>query len=308
MRTLVILPAALLGLAVFGCGAASDPAQRNADEAAAVPTSPVGTPADDVPTARIEPVTGQASGEPDGGNEAIRRKIVYQATLDLVVEDFSAVSEQVETLAKRHGGFVAYSSLSGATGSPRTGTWKVRVPATNYGTFLQEAQRLGEFQTLQSESEEVTVEFYDVESRIRNRKASEERLLALLRESAGHLDDVLKIEQHLSRVREEIERLEGRLRVLGDLTAFCTVTITARETRGYVPPQVATFRQRAHRAWTGSLSSLVVTGENLAVLLIVLAPWLAVLAILSACVFTARRALRPRRAGSAHGIDNSKDD
>ncbi|MDZ7615872.1 MAG: DUF4349 domain-containing protein [Patescibacteria group bacterium] len=229
-------------------------------------------------------MAGIEAGEPQGNvpggdDEPIGRKIIYRANLDLIVEDFSGIPKQVENLAEQHGGFVAGSSLSGAAGSPRSGNWTVRVPVGSYGTFLEEAQRLGEFRTLRSESEEVTGEFYDVQTRIRNRKIAEDRLLALLQERTGQLDDVIKIEQHLSQVREEIERLEGRLRVLGNLTAFSTVTISIHEVQGYVPPQVATFGQRIHRAWTDSVNSLRVAGENAAILLTELAPWLIVLAI-----------------------------
>lgn len=276
-------------ITLVGCSRSQDASQHQIATAAKMSEPEAEDVVGDTSVAGLEAGERQGNG-PGGDDEAIGRKIIYRANLDLIVEDFSGIPKQVETLAERHGGFVAGSSLSGAAGSPRSGTWTVRVPVGSYGTFLEEAQRLGEFQTLRSESEEVTGEFYDVQTRIRNRKTAEERLLALLQESTGQLEDVIKIEEHLSRVREEIERLEGRLRVLGNLTAFSTVTITVHEVQGYAPPQVATFGQRIQRAWTGSLNSLRVAGENAAILLTAFAPWLVVLAIpLAVVVWIGRR-------------------
>ena len=286
MRLRNVVAIVLAGaIAIAGCSGQQDLSRHQISSAAKMPEPAVKTPepaaeqvAADASSAGIE--AGEPQGKPSGGdNEPIARKIIYRANLDLIVEDFSGIPKQVETLATRHGGFVAGSSLSGSAGSPRSGTWTVRVPVGSYGTFLEEAQKLGEFRTLHSESEEVTGEFYDVQTRIRNRKIAEERLLALLQERTGQLDDIIKIEEHLSQVREEIERLEGRLRVLGNLTAFSTVTISIHEVQGYAPPQVATFRQRVHRAWADSLNSMRVAGENAVILLAALAPWLIVLAI-----------------------------
>ncbi len=297
MRFRNVFAAVLAGVSAFGgCGGSQDASRRQSAPAVKMSEPSAEEFAGDASIAGLE--AGERLGNvPSGDDEAIGRKIIYRANLDLIVEDFGGIPKQVETLAERHGGFVAGSSLSGAAGSPRSGTWTVRVPVGSYGTFLEEAQRLGEFQTLRSESEEVTGEFYDVQTRIHNRKTAEERLLALLQESTGQLEDVIKIEEHLSRVREEIERLEGRLRVLGNLTAFSTVTITIHEVQGYAPPQVATFGQRIQRAWTGSLDSLRVAGENAAILLTAFAPWLIVLAIPLAVVVWIGRRWRFRSRG-----------
>ena len=70
---------------------------------------------------------------------------------------------------------------------------------------------------------------YDIEARIKNKKVEEQTLNKILQERSGNLEDVLKIEVELSRVRGEIERLEGKIRVLENLSSLATLTINVRE-------------------------------------------------------------------------------
>lgn len=83
-----------------------------------------------------------------------------------------------------------------------------------------------------SSSKDVSEEYYDVEARIRNKQKTESRLVTLLEKEAGNLEQVLKVEEKLDRVREEIERMQGRLRVLRDQTSLATVTLNIEQIRG----------------------------------------------------------------------------
>ena len=67
----------------------------------------------------------------------------------------------------------------------------------------------------------------------------------------------------LSRVRSEIERMQGRLRALSNLTSLATVTVTASEIKGYVPPQAPTLATRISRTFAASLETLQQVGEGL---------------------------------------------
>ena len=58
----------------------------------------------------------------------------------------------------------------------------------------------------------------------------------ILQERSGKLEDVLKIEIELSRVRGEIEQLEGKIRVLESLSSLATLTLNVRERDKYAPP------------------------------------------------------------------------
>ena len=210
------------------------------------------------------------------GVDALRRKIIYTATLELVVEDFEPVQSQVEALVKRSQGYVAHSAVSGMPGRPRSGQWTIRVPVDRYDGFLAAARELGEVQSVKSDSKDVSEEFYDVEARIRNKEQEEQRLLKLLAEATGKLKDVLEVEREVSRVRGEVEQLKGRLRVLSDLTALTTVELRINEVKGYVPQEAPTYGTRVRRAFEGSLTSLVSTARGFLIAMAALAPWLVV--------------------------------
>lgn len=219
----------------------------------------------------------QAEGQPDQGQplggQALERKIIYTAEVDLVVEQLAGVREKVEALVKKSGGYVAKSNLRGTSGRPRGADWTVRIPVEKYGEFLDAAQALGEVRTLSSNSQDVSEEFYDVEARIRNKKLEESRLLKHLEESTGKLEDILAVEGEISRVRGEIEQMEGRLRVLTNLTSLTTVTLRVTEIKNYVPEAAPTYGTRVGRSFAASISGLVTFAQNASILAVVVAPW-----------------------------------
>ena len=69
----------------------------------------------------------------------------------------------------------------------------------------------------------------DITARVTNARRLEERLISLLANRTGKLDEVLRVERELARIREEIERYEGRLRYLTARVAMSTLTITIHE-------------------------------------------------------------------------------
>lgn len=231
----------------------------------------------------------------DAAGPRTERKIIYNATLDLIVADLEDVAAGVEELARKHDGFLAKSSIDTARGRPRSGSWTIRVPVTRYNEFLSAAGALGELERRTEDSREVTAEFYDLDTRIRNKRVEEERLLKHLADSTGKLEDILAVEKELSRVRTEMEQMQGQLRVLQDLTALSTVTLNAREIQGYVPVASPTFGTRIGRAWTQSLDGLLSAGKTIVIAAVFFAPWLIVIALPIVVVILLRWRLRRKR-------------
>jgi hypothetical protein len=211
------------------------------------------------------------------GTETLQRKIIHTATLTLVVEHFDPVPEEVAALVDRFGAYVARSQITGAAGSLRRGQWTVRVPVERYEAFLSAAGKLGEIHNVHSDSQDVTEEYYDVDANIRNKKQEETRLNDLLAKAAGRLDEVLTLEREITRVRGEVEQLEGRLHVLGSVTAMSTVNLEISEIKEFVPGEPIGYGTRVRRAWEDSLAALLSVGQALSILLVALSPWVGVL-------------------------------
>jgi len=226
-----------------------------------------------------------------------QRKIVYQADIDLIVEDFSQVPAKLSAIVKQFDAFVSKSGRGGPSGSPRSGQWTIRVPVAHFDELLQAAQELGEVRKVDTRSQDMSEEYYDIEARIRNKKQEEARLLKLLEERTGELEDVLAVEREVSRVRGEVDQLEGRMRVLADLTSLSTVTLRVEEIKNYQPPEAAGFGTRVRRQFDGSVAALKVTGEWLVLFIVGAAPWLGTIGIPAMVVALVLRRRITRRYG-----------
>lgn len=205
---------------------------------------------------------------------AIVRKIIYNADVHLIVDNFETGETQLKRLITQYNGQIASSDQRGQSGSQRTGHWKVRIPVENFDAFKAAVEKVGNLERSSINSSDVTEEFYDIEARLKNKKVEETRLLAHLEKSTAKLSDILDVEKELSRVRSEIEQMQGRLNLLTNLTNLTTVDINIREVKNYVPPTAPTFGDEVSRTLSNSWSMLLRTGRNLALNLISILPWL----------------------------------
>ena len=145
----------------------------------------------------------------------------------LVVSNIQTAMDKVASLAANMGGWTVSSERANDFG----GKIAVRVPAER----LDEA--IGQVRTVavavESEittSKDVTAEYFDSQSRLRNLRATETAMLNLL-EQAPNARDALEIRKTLSEVQEEIEILLGRLKLLEETSAFSLVNVTMRVKR-----------------------------------------------------------------------------
>ncbi len=200
-----------------------------------------------------------------------QRYLIRTALLSLEVDEAPKALERLRQLVKDNSGYVAdlreWVDELGNVGAQV----KVRVPASRFESMLAEVKTLGKALEVQVSSEDVTEEYVDIDAQLRNLKRTEERLLGHLSRSAK-LADTLAVERELSRVRMEIERLEGRMRYLQHRIAYCTLDITLRpvaRTQPLVPPQSFSSGKVASDA----VRSLVGFAQRLWSLVIWLAVW-----------------------------------
>jgi hypothetical protein len=201
------------------------------------------------------------------------RQIIYRASLNLHVQNFGETDKKITTLVGDAGGFVSQFSEDRSYGTQRGGRWTVRIPFDKFSWFLDEVGQLGVAERREVQSQDVTEEYIDLQSRLKNKQALEARLLELVANRGDAIKDVLALEGELSRVREEIERLQGRIRFLSDRVALTTVEIAAYERLDYQPPE-ATFAQRLYSTLMLSADRLRQLGESVVLALAAILPWL----------------------------------
>ena len=278
------LGAVALLVPAAGCGVNS--ARERSKFAEAVASAPAAT----SPAPGGEASAPTPAGEP---TPMLPRKIIYNAQVTLVVESVATVAVEIARLVKEHGGYISETDRTSYTHSQRTATWKIRVPVDRFDAFLTAVGTLGEMPQSHLDSQDVSQEYYDLEARIANKQKEETRLQKHLADSTGKLEDILAVERELSRVRGEIEQAQGRHRFLSSQSALSTVTITASELKDYTPPIRPTFAARIGRTFQRSIDQLVEFGKNLLLVVVAVAPWLPIGALL---LWPAWRLVRRRRA------------
>jgi len=193
--------------AVGGAAGAMKAAAPPALDAAAIQLPSSQTTSDAVVSSMIIR-TGQASVQVDSLEQGIRA---------------------VRALAGRVGGYIANSSIVAGTERVHSATLEIKIPAARFDDAINGLQPIGHLESVNVSAEDVGEEFVDVAARAENGRKLEQRLIEILGTRTGRLSDVLAVERELARVREEIERQEGRMRFLRTRAAMSTLAVTVHE-------------------------------------------------------------------------------
>jgi len=195
------------------------------------------------------------------------------------VEKVDAAVLKIRQLAAQYNGYIANSSISGGRDQIRQATLELKLPGARYDEAVGSLSTIGKVETVSSNAQDVGEEFVDVTARVNNAKRLEERLISLLANRTGKLDEVLRVERELARVREEIERYEGRLRYLTSRVSMSTLSITVHEPAPILGnnPGENPIAAALRRAWRNFIGFLAATIASLGVLiplgLLALAGW-----------------------------------
>ncbi len=172
-----------------------------------------------------------SSGNPQG--VAGERQIISQASLDLEVGDVNAAAIQLRGLVESFGGFIEHVSTSGGP-NPEHGSAVVRVSGDRFLDALDNIGRLGKTVGQTLGQRDVTGEAIDFEARLRSERSTEQSLLKLL-DRAVSVSDVLTVERELTRVRADIERLQGQLEFIQRSVALATIAVSFVLPPGSIP-------------------------------------------------------------------------
>ena len=227
--------------------------------------------------------------------------IIRTGTATVQVDSLEQAMARVEQLARSLGGYVANTAIQSGSEALRRASMEVKIPAARWNQALSGLQPIGKLESQATNTEDVGEEFVDVTARMTNARRLETRLVELLATRTGRLEDVLAVERELARVREEIERYEGRLRYLRTRAAVSTLTVELHEPSPVLSPGqspiVDAFRD-AWRNFVGFTAGLIASLGWLIPLLLVIAALVWILRR----IFRGRSPFNPSwRRGSAPG-------
>ncbi|HEY4270381.1 MAG TPA: DUF4349 domain-containing protein [Candidatus Udaeobacter sp.] len=194
------------------------------------------------PAARAEMAAKETGSEPTAMNSATapssaetpapelaNRKLIRNATVELEIVSFDDTVQKITAFAKEERGYVATTDSQKQANGKLHGQVVVKILPENLDRFLQKIRGLGELKNQTLGTEDVTKAYLDTDARLKNARVMEQRLIDMLKTKTGKVSDLLQVEKELSRVREEIEKMQGELKYWDSQVQFATVTISLAE-------------------------------------------------------------------------------
>jgi hypothetical protein len=136
---------------------------------------------------------------------------------------------RVRRLAQETGALVANTTVQTGREQQRSASLELRVPSDRFDAVVNGLAPIGKVESVNISAQDVGEEFVDLTARLANARRLETRLIELLANRTGRLSDVLTVERELARVRETIERYEGRLRYLQSRVSVSSLTVVVHE-------------------------------------------------------------------------------
>ena len=156
------------------------------------------------------------------------RMVVRTGNIELVVSDVAVTLDNITKVASDFGGYVV-TSQKWKEGERNLGTISIRVLAENYDKTVVALRALAKSVTSEStSSQDVTEEYSDLDSRVKNLEATETQLQKIM-QTATKTEDILSIQRELTNVRGQIEQAQGRMQYLQRTSSTSLIQIKLNE-------------------------------------------------------------------------------
>lgn len=213
------------------------------------------------PASKSEYIQKDQDKNLDAPSPKIEQKIIKQASLRFETNDLEETYKQIQTAVKQSQGKVQSDSEGKDYGTLYRNI-TIRVPSQNFDNFISTISKgVSYFERKEITAEDVTEQYIDLTTRLKNKRKLEERYLQIL-QKATKISEILEIEKQISIIREEIEAKEGQLKYLESRVSESTVTI---EFFKNLPEQEAVQLSYGSKVWTAvksgffSLSSFFIS-------------------------------------------------
>lgn len=217
----------------------------------------------------------------------LTRKLIRNMDLQVETTDFDPLITALQTKVSEFNGYIEQSDISGESitnqGRPskRYAHMTLRIPAEKLDSFIAQVEAVGNIIYKSESVSDVTLQYSDIESRLKTLRMEQERLWELLAK-ADTTEAIILLEERLTEVSSEIESSESRMRYLDNSVTYSTVNLSIDEVDIESPTQPETAWQQIQRGFTRNLISLM---DNLTQFFISLLSNLPVILFLALLVF-----------------------
>lgn len=241
----ILFSLSVITLLLSACGALAQAAAAS-DERYSNQQPAIGGGAPPMPAAGVQDALsndGQSTLDINTNPVAQTRLVIKNADLTIVVKDPAAKMQAISTLAETLGGFVVSSNM-GETYAPNDtkvpqGSIVVRIPAAKLDDALKEIKTgVVEVQSETRSGQDVTKEYTDLQSQLKNLEATEQQL-TLIMQKAEKTEDVLAVFNQLTQIRGQIEVIKGQIQYYEQSAALSAVNVTLVAEQTIQPIKIA---------------------------------------------------------------------
>lgn len=202
-------------------------------------------------------VMSEKAANPEVTPASTPRKLIKTGDMSFETSDLDFSHKKVETSVKKHKAWIS-SESENTSGRRISRNVTIRVPSENFDELVNEiSQGIKAFDYKNITSNDVTEEFLDVEARLKNRKALEERYLELL-SKASTTADILQIENQINQLRGEIESIEGRMKYLSNQVDYSTLNLSYYKTTPVQSHLMEKMSQGFKNGWSAVIYVLII--------------------------------------------------
>ena len=286
------------------CGASAPEADYYADAPAAM--APEAAPEAPMEYERLDSDMLTDSSESTQTALPTDRKLITTVTLEAETENLDAMLVHVNAKITALNGYMESQQINNGSAYSkyryRSSNMTIRIPAENLSQFVDMVSENCNIISNYRTSEDVTLQYVSLESRIAALEIEQERLLVLL-EQADNMEDLLTIESRLTDVRYDLEQIHSQMLVMKNRINYSTVHLYLTEVIEYteVEEEPETFFQRISRGFTKSVKGVWNGIVEFVIFLISALPYLVLfggIAVVIILIIRKRRNKHPRKKAS----------
>jgi|GEM_PF-3750516 len=152
--------------------------------------------------------------------------VIKTAELRVEAKHIDTAVNKAIFVVKSVGGFVESSSYNRSPDEKdSSANLTLRVPSSTFEGVITRLGDIGKTVSKSVTGEDVTEQVFDIEARLRNKRAEEAQYVEIM-QKAKRIPDIISVSNELFRVREEIEKLQGRVKFLRSSADMSTISLT----------------------------------------------------------------------------------
>lgn len=192
-----------------------------------------------------------------------QRNVIRNGSISLRVKNVRTTSREITNMVVEGGGYVESMSTDGVAGENPTVDMTIRVVSSGFDSAMLTLEEMGILLDQSSNAKDVTAQIVDLGARVKTLTAKEDTFREMLR-SSRNTNDIIQLQERLTQVRTEIERMEAQRVSLSQLASLSTITVHL--TQNATVPVVAQDPNWFGQTFASASSSFIGIGRGVVAL------------------------------------------